>query len=162
MEEKQKTIALSDYLVKKAMIASLETKEADTVLEEMVAALAKAGRVPQGEVKSLVKTLITREKQGSTGIGGGCAIPHCALEGLEELNMMIARSEEGVDFACVTGEKVRVFILVIYPPNQDQLRRTVLGRVLHLCRNTNWLKFLKAAKTAREISELVAEYDAQP
>lgn len=163
MEEKQQQgIVLSDFLVKKATVSGLEARDAKNVLEEMVSALVEAGRLNESDARAAVKTLLAREKQGSTGIGGGGAIPHCALEGIDGLMMMIGRSENGVDFACVTGEKVKVFVLVVYPPQQDQARRIVLGRILHLCRNTNWLKFLKAARTAREINDLVNEYDNEP
>jgi PTS system nitrogen regulatory IIA component len=159
VEEKQQAVVLSDFLVKKATIAGLEGTEGKEALEEMVAALVKAGKVEEGGVKAVVKALLAREKQGSTGIGGGCAIPHCAIEGLEGLVMMIGRSENGIEFNCVTGEKIHVFVLVLYPPEQDQGRRAVLGKVLQLCRTTNWLKFLRAAKTAKEINDIVSEYD---
>lgn len=160
MDEKRVSeVLLSDCLVKKATIAQLDSKEPQDVMAEIVAALVKAGRVEESQAKKLVKALMAREQQGSTGIGGGCAIPHCSLEDADRLIMMIARSAEGVDFDCVTGEKIHVFVLVLYPPRMDRERRAVLGRVLHLCRNTNWLKFLKSARTAREINDLVSEYD---
>ena len=160
MDEKRSTeVSLSDFLAKRATRVALEATEALEALEEMTAALVKAKRIEQGQAKGLVKALAEREKQGSTGIGQGCAIPHCSLDGLNKTVMMIARSENGIDFNCVTGEKVRVFVLVVYPPHLDQERRAVLGRIVHLCRNTNWLRFLKAARTTREINDLVSEYD---
>lgn len=160
MDEKRVSdVLLSDCLVKKATIAQLDSSEPQDVMAEIVMALVKAGRVEEDQAKKVVKTLMTREQQGSTGIGGGCAIPHCSFEDADRLIMMIARSAKGVDFGCVTGEKVHVFVLVLYPPQMDRERRAVLGRVLHLCRNTNWLKFLKSARTAREINDLVSEYD---
>ena len=155
----QQKIALSNFLVKKATTANLKASEAQEVLEEMAAALVQTGRIEQSHVRSLVRDLTAREKEGSTGIGDGCAIPHCACDGVEGMTIMIGRSEKGVDFGCVTGEKVHLFVLVLYPPHYDQERRIVLGRVLHLCRTTNWLKFLKAAKTAREMNDVVSEYD---
>lgn len=161
-EKQQQGVVLSDFLVKKATIASLEARDAKKALEEIISALVKADRLDESAARTAVKTLLAREKQGSTGIGGGCAIPHGAIEGIDGLVMLIGRSENGIDFECVTGEKIKVFVLVVYPPQQDQARRAVLGRVLHLCRTTNWLKFLKAAKTAREINDLVSEYDNEP
>lgn len=163
MEQKQKQgVILSDFLVKKATISDLKGNDAKEALDEMVTALVKAGKVKEGEARNVSKTLLAREKQGSTGIGGGCAIPHCAYDGIDGLAMIIGRSEKGIDFGCITGEKVNVFVLVVYPTRQDQARRAVLGRVLQLCRTTNWLKFLKAAKTARDINDLVSEYDNEP
>lgn len=160
MDEKRVSeVLLSDYLVKKATLAQLSAREPQEAMAEIVAALVKAGRVEESQAKKLVKALMAREQQGSTGIGGGCAIPHCSFEGVDRLLMIIACSEEGVDFDCVTGEKVHVFVLALYPPERDRERRAVLGRVVHLCRNTNWLKFLKSARTAREINDLVSEYD---
>jgi len=161
-EKQQQGVVLSDFLVKKATIASLEAKNAKEALEEIISALVKADRLDESAARTAVKTLLAREKQGSTGIGGGCAIPHCAIEGIDGLMMLIGRSENGIEFGCVTGEDIKVFVLVVYSPQQDQARRAVLGRVLHLCRTTNWLKFLKAAKTAREINDLVSEYDNEP
>ncbi len=158
-EQREGEVVLSSYLVKRAVTAKLQATGPQEILEEMVSALVKAGQVDKNRAKKLVRSLMEREKQGSTGIGGGCAIPHCPFEGVDGLILLIARSEQGVDYDCVTGEKVHVFVLVVYPPGMDQKRRAVLGRVLELCRTTNWLKFLRVTQTAREIIDLVSEYD---
>jgi len=63
---------------------------------------ALAGRVTErGLVKSageLFQRLLDRELLGSTGIGGGIAIPHCKLGGLKHGIVAVGIVPAGVDF----------------------------------------------------------------
>ncbi|HJX27249.1 MAG TPA: PTS sugar transporter subunit IIA, partial [Thermoanaerobaculia bacterium] len=47
---------------------------------------------------TLYQRLAEREELGSTGIGGGIAIPHCKVDGLQKGVVAVGRVLDGVDF----------------------------------------------------------------
>ena len=154
-------VALAKLFRKCCVIDDMQATDAKGALTELVEALIKAGIVKKGAKKKLVEILAEREDQGSTGIGNGAAVPHAAFKGINGLVGAIGRSAAGIDFNCVTGEKVRVFFLVLYHPDRQDERRTALGRILEPSRETNFIKFIKAAGRAKEITDLLDEVDGE-
>ena len=154
-------VALAKLFRKCCVINDMKATDAKGALAELVEALIKAGIVKKGAKKKLVDSLAERESQGSTGIGSGAAVPHIAFEGIKGLVGAIGRSADGIDFKCVTGEKVRVFFLVLYHPDSQSGRRMALGRILELSRETNFIKFIKAAERTKEITDLLDEVDSE-
>ncbi len=154
-------VALAKLFRKCCVIDDMKATDARGALAELIEALIKAGIVKKGAKKKLVELLVEREGQGSTGIGSSAAVPHTAFEGVNGLVGAIGRSANGIDFQCVTGEKVRVFFLVLYHPDKQDERRSALGRILELSRETNFIKFIKAAGRTKEITDLLDEVDGE-
>jgi len=62
-----------DNLNQKAIISKLNATDKNGVLNELSTALAEASG---GNQEEMMRVLLDRERLGSTGIGGGIAIPH--------------------------------------------------------------------------------------
>jgi hypothetical protein len=73
----------------------------DEALAEMSAALAETGAVSDGT--ELARRLIERERMGSTGLGGGLAIPHCKLHEIGDVVLAVGVSRRGIDFGAADG-----------------------------------------------------------
>ena len=67
---------LNDFIVKDAIVAELKSSDRDSVIRELVTALAGAGALPQDSIDEVVAALVKREQNGSTGFGKGVAVPH--------------------------------------------------------------------------------------
>ena len=65
----------------------------------MAAGLARARVVSDGA--DLAQRLIERERMGSTGLGGGLAIPHCKLREMRVV-LAVGVSRRGIDFGAAT------------------------------------------------------------
>lgn len=87
--------------------------ERQAVLHDLAQRVADRGRI--GDPGELYDRLWEREQLGSTGVGGGVALPHCKLPGLPRGFLSIAVTAQGVDFAAPDGEPVRLFFLVVSP-----------------------------------------------
>jgi nitrogen PTS system EIIA component len=74
-----------------------------------------AARSPVRDAEELYQQLWEREQAGSTGVGGGVAIPHCKLQGLEKGVIAVGLVPEGVDFAAADGAPVRLLFMVVSP-----------------------------------------------
>ena len=67
---------LSDFVCFKAIIPELKAKDRDGTIAELVTALDKAGRLGKDNSQDIIKAVIKREKEASTGMGKGVALPH--------------------------------------------------------------------------------------
>lgn len=63
----------------------------------------------------IFNNLISRERLGSTGIGQGIAIPHCRLEGLEQVIGVLITLEETVEFDAIDNQPVDLVFALVVP-----------------------------------------------
>src|SRR5260370_526996 len=91
------------------------------------------------------------------GRGGGVADKE--QPGVERLMGAVAVSPEGVDFTSLDGEKVHLFFLLISPPDRPGDHLRALESVSRQLRNDTFCKFLKQAKKAEDVVQLLDEAD---
>ena len=108
---------LSDFVVVEALVPKLKAKTRDEAIRELVQSLSDAGRIDSNQVEEIVRKLIEREKQGSTGIGKGIAVPHIKHSSVSEIICTIGCSGKGIDFASLDQAPVYSVLLLISPPN---------------------------------------------
>lgn len=149
----------SDFVSGSAIRADLTAEDKEGVIREMVAALLSAGKIEQSEVESIVKAIMKREELGSTGIGRGVAVPHTKHPSVPRLVGTVAVSNEGIDFNSLDGEKVHLFFLLISPPDRPGDHLRALENISRQLRDDTFCKFLKQAKSADDIRQLLDEAD---
>ena len=149
----------ADFISREAIRAELTADDKEGVIREMIEALIKAGRVNGGEFESIVKAIMKREELGSTGIGRGVAVPHTKHPSVDRLVGTVAVSKEGVDFNSLDGEKVQLLFLLISPPDRPGDHLRALENISRQLRDDTFCRFLKQAKTAEEIKQLLNEAD---
>jgi mannitol/fructose-specific phosphotransferase system IIA component (Ntr-type) len=149
----------ADFISPKAICADLAAIDKPGAVREMVQALATAGAVEADEADSIVKAIMKREELGSTGIGRGVAVPHTKHPSVDRLVGTVAVSREGVDFASLDGEIVQLFFLLISPPDRPGDHLRALENISRQLRNDTFCRFLKQAKTADDIRQLLEEAD---
>ena len=104
---------ITDILKKEFVIEKLESRTRREVLTELSEIFFR-GNI-KVDYDTMVEVLLEREKLGSTGIGGGIAIPHGKLAGLENLIVSFGRSKDGIDFDSMDGKPVHIFFLLMAP-----------------------------------------------
>jgi mannitol/fructose-specific phosphotransferase system IIA component (Ntr-type) len=127
------------------------------VLEQLVDLAVKGGRLPAAKRRGVLDALIKRESLGSTGIGQGVAIPHVKTNEVSETISAIAVSENGVDFNAVDGEDCDVFILLVSPEDEAERHLEILRWISKLVRSSDFVRFVRNAKNAREVVGLLKE-----
>jgi fructose-specific phosphotransferase system IIA component len=149
----------ADFISTEAIRAKLNTENKEGVIREMAQALADAGKIAPGELEGIVKAILKREELGSTGIGRGVAVPHTKHASVNRLVGTVAVSPEGVDFDSLDGEKVQLFFLLISPPDRPGDHLRALENISRQLRNDTFCRFLKQAKSAEDIKQLLEEAD---
>jgi PTS system fructose-specific IIA component/PTS system nitrogen regulatory IIA component len=149
----------ADFVSPEAIRANVAADDKEGVIREMVQALLDAGKIEGSEKESIVRAILSREELGSTGIGRGVAVPHTKHGSVDQLVGTVGVSREGVDFDSLDGEKVFVLFLLVSPLDRPGDHLRALENISRQLRDDRFCRFLKQAKTAEEIRQLLEEAD---
>lgn len=119
--------------------------------------VAAAHGLDQAEVAA---RLTAREKLGSTGFGGGVAIPHARLDGLERPVGAFVRLDQAVPFAAVDLAPVDLVFVLLSPTRAGAEHLKVLARVSRTLRDKDFVAKLRGAGSADALYALLAGDDA--
>src|SRR5260370_26150100 len=108
----ESSMLLTDLVAPNAIIPALKVNSKKQILQELA---AKAAELSGQSERTVLETLQQREKLGSTGVGGGVAIPHGKLPKLGKLFGLFARLERPVDFEALDGPPVDLVVLLLSP-----------------------------------------------
>ncbi len=81
------------------------------------------------EREKLVAELLSRERQGSTGVGHGIALPHVMLDGLDRIVVAVVRLSSPLEWDAVDGEPVRLLVVILAPLSERDEYLKVLAEV---------------------------------
>ena len=104
-----------------------------------------AAEIVDTDAKTIAERLGAREKLGSTGFGGGVAIPHAKLEGLAQVTGVFARLAEPVDFQAVDDLPVDLVFMLLSPTDAGAVHLKALARVSRRLRDKAFLEKLRGA-----------------
>lgn len=97
--------------------------------------LCESERVDTQHRQRILAALLKREELGSTGVGGGVAVPHAKDSGVARLIGAVADFPKGVDFNSLDGKPVHVIYLFVSPADQLGEHLRVLESISRMLRN---------------------------
>ncbi len=148
-----------DIINPRSIVGDLIATEKQDALVEMTDALIESGCL-SGELRqSVLQALIDRENLGSTGVGGGIAIPHAKHPAIKRLIALFARSREGVEFEALDSQPVHLFFLLLSNQESAPQHLEALAYVSKNLRDDIFRRFLLKARDEKEIFELLEEAD---
>ena len=107
--------------------------------------------------RRLLDLLIERERLGSTGIGGGIAIPHGRMAGISCPRGLFARVAAPVDFDAIDERPIDIAFLLIAPEGAGADHLKALARVSRLLRDRALVDKLRATESADALYALLVE-----
>jgi PTS system fructose-specific IIA component/PTS system nitrogen regulatory IIA component len=87
-------------------------------------------------------------------------VPHTKHASVEKLVGTVGVCVEGVDFNSLDGDKVNLFFLLVSPPDRPGDHLRALENISRQLRDDGFCRFLKQARTAQDIQQLLAEADS--
>ena len=144
---------LSDLLRPEAVLTGVAAPTKKMVLQLLGAAAAP---LVGAEARAITDRLIEREKLGSTGFGGGVALPHAKLAGLGQVTGVFARMAQPVDFAAVDDVPVDLVFLLLSPADAGADHLKALARVSRRMRDRTFLAKLRGAGSRDALYALFA------
>jgi len=137
-----------------AVLACVKASGKKALLAELA---AKAAAFYKLDERRLFDRLLERERLGSTGIGGGIAIPHGRMAGLEKPVGLFARLGHPVDFDSIDERPVDAVFLLLAPEGAGADHLKALARVSRLLRDRSLVEKLRATENADALYALLVE-----
>lgn len=147
---------ISKILKKESIVPDLVSTTKHGIIQELSRAVAVTANVPAEDIAAV---LMERESLGSTGIGGGIAIPHGKLAAVTDVVLGFGRSVAGVEYDSLDSRPVHIFFLLLTPENSTGGHLKVLAQISKLLKMDHFKQGLKTADTLDEIYELILEQD---
>ncbi|MFN9374917.1 MAG: PTS sugar transporter subunit IIA [Planctomycetaceae bacterium] len=151
---------LSEFVVRDSILTDLQAQTKDEAIRAMVESLARSGGIQESEREGIIAAILKREELGSTGIGRGVAVPHTKHPSADRLVATIAISKGGVEFASLDGEAVHILFLLVSPHERPGDHLRALENISRHLRNDNFCSFLRQAKSAEAVIDLLEEADS--
>jgi PTS system nitrogen regulatory IIA component len=108
------------------------------------------------DMRHIADRVAERERLGSTGFGGGVAIPHAKIDGLGRVVGLFAKLAQPVEFAAIDGLPVDLVFLLLSPPDAGVDHLKALARVSRRLRDRAFVAKLRGAGSADAIYALFA------
>ncbi len=151
-----------EFVCFEATIPELQATDRDGAITELVAALVQAGKIPSESAKDVVKAVIKRENEASTGMGKGVAIPHVKHPAVKHVIAAVGQSSAGIDFASLDEQPVYSVILLISPINNPDKHLQAMENVFRHLQKEKFRKFLRQCRQPAELEDLLKEADENP
>ena len=154
---------IEDLLSPDLMIMDLKATTQEEAIKEMANLEVKQGVVNNEE--EFIKSIWAREKESTTGIGEGIAMPHARNKYINRAAVLFAKSPKGIDYKALDGQPVHLFFMITAPAGADNTHLQALAKLSSLLINPDVVNALKAATTPEEVIDIFkkaeAEKDAQ-
>jgi PTS system nitrogen regulatory IIA component len=148
----------SDLLSPDAILAGISPGNKKALFQQLAAA---AERVHGVDAAVVAHRLAERERLGSTGFGGGIAIPHGKLDGLDRVIAVFARLEKPVDFAAIDDLPVDLVFMLLSPVGAGAEHLKALARVSRLLRDRNIAAKLRGTASPDAVYALLTGVEAR-
>ena len=144
---------LTDLIAIDRIDPAMSASNKKGVIQQLAAAAGRKTGIP---AKAIAAMLNAREKLGSTGFGGGVALPHGKIEGLDGVFGYFARLTAPVDFQSVDDLPVDLVFLILSPPDAGAGHLKALASVSRALRDRNTAAKLRGARSRDAIFALLS------
>lgn len=141
-----------DHMIERSVILDLDQQLSfNEFFKVAVKPLAKRVSVDEDKLFNL---LIEREKESSTALGPGFAIPHIVIEGEKKFDILIARSKKGVRFSDHAPEVTAVFFL-IGTKDERNFHLRALSAIAQIIQDPDFERKWMSAKNSEVLRDIV-------
>ena len=151
-----------DFFCFEATIPELQANDRNGAIEELVSSLDKQGKLGKGNKKNIIKAIIKRENEASTGLGKGVAIPHVKHKAVKDVIAVMGLSSVGIDFFALDKSLVHSVILLISPVDDPDKHLQAMENIFSHLQREKFLKFLRQCTKSEQVKDLLMDADEDP
>jgi mannitol/fructose-specific phosphotransferase system IIA component (Ntr-type) len=147
---------LLGFLDPNAIVMDLGNCSKDEAIRRLVDVAVETGGVLADNKEKIVEQVLAREAKGSTGLGGGVALPH--VKGTDDVNELcgaFGRSTAGIDYNAVDGRPVHVLFLILSPMDQRDKHIEILRGISEIRENEHYLSSFQRASSVTALAKLI-------
>ena len=151
---------LREIVVDKAIVPNLVATKLEDAIHELLNALVESGRVSPDMRETFAKSILAREKKGSTGLNHGVASPHTKTTAVKSPLAAVGISRTGVDFNALDKQPVYSIFLMLSPEENPTLHVDAMKAIFTQLSKDQFRRFLRQATTVEAVTRLLDEADS--
>lgn len=145
---------ITDLLCPEGILLGAAVPDKAAAIHAMAGLMAACGNLSDPEAYE--QSVFAREAQGTTGVGGGIAIPHGKCAAVQAAGLVAMTLREDLDYQALDGKPVRLLFLIAAPENASDLHVQVLAQLAKLLMDHDFCGQLLSAATPQEFLGLIA------
>lgn len=140
-------------------LAGVAVQNKERLFQRFVKAVSKKNKNISAEI--LLDRLEARERQAPTSIGGGVAIPHAFLQGIEKPLVGAFLLQRAIPYGPTESDRVKTVFFLVGREGNTEHHLPILARIARLCSTPEFLQVLAKAKNGRDIQRTIVAWDAR-
>ncbi|MGA9321256.1 MAG: PTS sugar transporter subunit IIA [Xanthobacteraceae bacterium] len=144
---------VSDFLSPADVITDVAFADKQKLLEDLA---RRAATIVDVQPALILSELVKREQLGSTGMGGGVAIPHARFHQVAKPFGMLVRLKRPIAFDAVDDRPVDTIVLLLLPDAPNGERLGALACIARKLRDPAIMAALRRARDGAEIYRMLA------
>ena len=134
---------------------SPQATDKEEAIYHLIDLLDQSGKLNNKELYK--ESVLNREKQSTTGIGDGVAIPHGQSEGVQTAGLSAMVVKEGLDFKSLDGKPTYLFFMIGAPKDSGGAHLQALAQLSTLLMEEDFRNSLIHASSKEEFLKLIDE-----
>jgi nitrogen PTS system EIIA component len=143
---------INEFLSPDDVLVDVRASDKDSLLHDLATLAAKTAGF---DASVVTREIDKREQLGSTGIGGGIAIPHARVASVAKPVGVLAQLRRPIDFAAIDGNPVDLVFLLLLPAASQGSELTALAAVARKLRDVTTAARLRGAADRDDMYRLV-------
>ncbi len=152
---------LVEFLAEEFIMVDLKALDKWDAIRQLVAFLMRTHRVEHVSQEALYESVVAREKEVSTAMGKGIALPHGRIPKGPAIQGVMGILRNGIDFDSPDGEPVRLIVLIATPEDKKDMHLKVLASLSAMVRDETIRTRLLAAISPEDAMEVIESKEAR-
>ena len=145
---------IKDFLSPDDAMVDVRAADKTALLQELADRAAVELNIAANRISA---ELLKREKLGSTGTGGGVAIPHARMSELKKPLGMLVRLRQAIEFDAIDGQPVDIVFLLLLPATSAGGQLNALASVARKLRDPVALLGLRNAADGNALYDVMSQ-----
>lgn len=152
-------VRLTDLTDEELIVMDIPGQNKEEVFKELLGLPALNRYITDHD--SVLTAVKTREEQSTTGMGEGIAIPHAKSPDITEATLVVARSENGVDWDSMDGGLVKIIFLILVPERQKgDFHLKILQLLSRNLMHEDFRQAILNANTKEEVYDVLSKVES--
>ncbi len=133
---------ISDFLAPSDVFVGIRTSDKTRLLEDLC---RRAASILKIDADKITAGILKREELGSTGMGGGVAIPHARITDVKKPFGLLARLKSAIEFDSIDHQPVDLVFLLLLPTASAGEQLNALAMVARRLRDADTIRNARRA-----------------
>ena len=130
-------------------------KDKDKLLKNAVKLMCRSGII--NNEKEYLNSVLKREKESTTGVGNGIAIPHGRCKAVDKAGLAAIVLNKPVEYEALDNKPVELLFLIAAPEDKGNVHLEILSKLAMMLMDQEFTFRLKNSRTAEEFIRAIDE-----